>query len=120
MKAMDQETKGVLAANDAERRRHTRYRLVEGLLIRRNDGSSYQATTSEISISGLSAFTTGILRVGEEVRLCPVAGMQVSAIIRRSLGTMYGFEFSVMPPTLEEEIHKLCRGLVPFRTAADK
>jgi hypothetical protein len=113
---MVQETNGVLTPDDVERRRHTRYRLVERLLIRRNDGSSYQATTSEISISGLSASTTGILRVGEEVRLSPVAGLQVSAIIRRTLGTIYGFEFSVMPPTLEEEIHKLCRGLLPFRT----
>jgi hypothetical protein len=76
----------------AERRRHPRCRLSERILIHRKDGSPYRATTCEISLSGLSAATTGILRPGEEVRLSPF-GDQVSAIVRRKIGAIYGFEF---------------------------
>jgi hypothetical protein len=118
MNIMGQKLEGLIAPQ-VERRRHARYRLQEPLLIRRNDGSSYQATTSEISISGLSAATTGVLRAGEEVRLSPVVGEQVSAIVRRKVGRMYGFEFTSVPPKVEEEIHILCRGLVPFRGLSD-
>lgn len=71
--------------------------------------------TSEISVGGLSAATTVVLRAGEEVRLSPVVGEQVSAIVRRRIGTMYGFEFVSVPPKVEEKIQFLCAGLVPFR-----
>jgi len=118
MNIMGQKLEGLIAPQ-VERRRHARYRLQEPVLIRRNDGSSYQTTTSEISISGLSAATTGVLRAGEEVRLSPVVGEQVSAIVRRKVGRMYGFEFTSVPPKVEEEIHILCRGLVPFRGLSD-
>jgi c-di-GMP-binding flagellar brake protein YcgR len=116
---MGQEPGVLIAPVQIERRRHTRYRLEEPLVIHRNDGSSYQATTSEISIGGLSATTTGILRAGEEVRLSPVVGEQVSAIVRRKVGTMYGFEFTSVPRKVEEGIHTLCRRLVPFRGLAE-
>jgi hypothetical protein len=103
---------------EIERRRHTRYRLVERVFIRKKDGSSYPATTNEISISGLSATSNAILQPGEEVLLSPVAGGNLCAIVRRKLGTVYGFEFASLPPQIEAEIHKLCRGLVPFRGPA--
>lgn len=112
---MGQEPAVLVAPDQVDRRRHARYRLQESILIRRKDGSSHRATTSEISINGLSAATTAALRAGEEVRLSPVVGEQVSAIVRRKVGTMYGFEFTSVPPKLGEEIHILCGGLVPFR-----
>jgi hypothetical protein len=115
---MGQEPEVLPAPDQVDRRRHVRYRLQEPLLIRRNDGSSYPATTCEISISGLSASTIGVLRAGEEVWLSPVVGKQVRAIVRRKVGRMYGFEFTSAPPKVEEEIHILCRGLVPFRGLA--
>lgn len=99
----------------AERRRHPRCRLSERILIHRKDGSSCRATTCEISLSGLPAATTGILRPGEEVRLSPLVGDQVSAIVRRKIGTIYGFEFVSVPPTVQQELHILCAGLAPFR-----
>jgi c-di-GMP-binding flagellar brake protein YcgR len=98
----------------AERRRHPRCRLSARILIHRKDGSSYRATTYEISLSGLSAATTGILRPGEEVRLSPLVGDQVSAIVRRRIGTIYGFEFVSVPPTVQQDLHILCAGLAPF------
>jgi hypothetical protein len=72
-------------------------------------------STCEISLSGLSAATTGILRPGEEVRLSPLVGDQVSAIVRRKIGTIYGFEFVSVPPRVQEDLHILCAGLAPFR-----
>jgi hypothetical protein len=103
---------------EVERRRHARYHLVERVFIRKRDGSSYPATTNEISTSGLSATSTATLQPGEEVHLSPIAGAQVSAVVRRKIGTVYGFEFASVPTHIEAEIHKLCRGLLPFRASA--
>jgi hypothetical protein len=103
------------APNFAEKRRHMRYRLVQALVIRRKNTSSHQATTSEISISGLSARCTELMAVGEEVNLSPVGGVPVDAVIRRKIGDTYGFEFMNPPDKVVEQIHILCRGLFPFR-----
>lgn len=111
---MGQEIEVPLTSGQVDRRWHVRYQLCEPLLIRRKDGSCHQAATSEISMSGLSAATAGILRPGEEVHLSPVVGAQVSAIVRRKIGTMYGFEFISVPPQVKDEIRILCRGLAPF------
>jgi len=109
-----------LDSPNLERRRHARYHLVERVFIRKRNGSSHPATTNEISISGLSATSTAILQPGEEVHLSPVVGQQVNAIVRRKIGTEYGFEFISAPPNLISEILILCRGLLPFRgTPAD-
>jgi hypothetical protein len=114
---MDQEPEVLVAPDQVERRRHTRYGLKERIFIRRENGSVCPATTSEISIGGLSATTTEYLLIGEEVRLSPVAGEQVSAIVRRKVGNIYGFEFTdtTLLPKVVQQIHILCRGLVPFR-----
>jgi len=111
---MGQKPEVLITPHQVNRRRHVRYRMQQPLLISRNDGSSHPATTSEISLSGLSAATAGVLRAGEEVRLSPVAGEQISASVRRRVGSMYGFEFTSLPTGLEEKIHSLCSGLVPF------
>jgi hypothetical protein len=117
--AMEPDTNTLTAPPQFERRRHPRYRLVERVFIRRSDGSSYQATTCEISISGLSASSTVVLQPGEEVHLSPVAGEYINAIVRRKIGTVYGFEFTSVPPNIEAELHKICRGLLPFRSSAE-
>jgi PilZ domain len=101
--------------NLADKRRHMRYRLVQALVIRRKNKTSHQATTSEISISGLSARSTELMAVGEEVILSPVGGAPVNAVIRRKTGDTYGFEFINPPDKVVEQIHILCRGLFPFR-----
>ena len=101
--------------DQSERRRHTRYRLTEPIVITREDGQSARAITSEISISGLSAVTALGLAVGEKVRLSPIVGASVTAIVRRAAGTIYGFEFIDPPDKVVRDIHVLCRGLFPFR-----
>jgi hypothetical protein len=105
--------------DQSERRRHTRYRLTEPIVIRREGGSSARAITSEISISGLSAVTALVLAVGEKVTLSPVVGASITAIVRRAAGTIYGFEFIDPPDKVVEDIHALCRGLFAFRGAKE-
>jgi hypothetical protein len=111
----------VLALPDpVERRRHTRYRFTEAIVVRRkDDGASARATTSEISISGLSATTTLILAVGDSVELSPIGGASVTAIVRRCAGSVFGFEFIDPPDQVVQNIHSLCRGLFPFRGAEE-
>ena len=116
---MAQRAEVLNAPNQVDRRRHTRYRLREGLVIHRDDGASFRATTSEISISGLSASTAGALQIGEEVQLTPIVGEKVRAVVRRRVETIYGFEFVEPPEKVLEEIHLLCRGLIPFHGLAD-
>jgi hypothetical protein len=112
---MEQETAGSEARERVYRDRCTRYRLSEQLSIYRTDGSFCQARTCEISASGLSATTPVVLRPGEEVRLSPIGGAQVKAIVRRRAGKRYGFEFTAIPGKVAEEIDRLCRSLVPFQ-----
>jgi hypothetical protein len=112
---MGQETTGFKARERVYRDRCTRYRLSEQLSIYRNDGSFCQAMTCEISVGGLSATTPVVLRPGEDVRLSPIVGEQVSAIVRRKVGKVYGFEFTAVPRKVREEIDFLCRRLVPFQ-----
>ena len=110
------------APDFTEKRRHMRYRLVQALVIRRNAGmdrSPHPATTSEISISGLSAHTQVALTIGESVNLSPVGGETVAGIVRRKVGDLYGFEFVEPPDKVIKEIHALCRGLFPFRGQAE-
>ena len=116
---MSQPPQDATAADQVERRRHARYRMQERIFVRRKNGQTLPGVTSEISISGLSAALDGVLRIEEEVQLTPVAGEALSAIVRRKVGSTYGFEFSNPPDSVVEAIHILCRGLVPFRTTAN-
>lgn len=75
-----------------ERRKHPRYQYVREIEICR-EGIVYTATTFEISESGMSAATPNLFRVGAIVEISPIVGRAVKAIVRRKLGTMYGFEF---------------------------
>jgi len=112
---MDKETIPSSNPLQVERRRHPRCRFSEPILIHRKDGSSCQATTSDISLCGLSAVSLSVLRPGEEVRLSLVAGEEISATVRRKIGTSYGFEFIVLPPKAQADIETLCRELAPIR-----
>lgn len=110
------------APDSSEKRRHMRYRLVQAVVIRRKAGkdrSAHPATTSEISISGLSAVFKEVLVVGERVNLSPVGGGDVDAIVRRKAGDTYGFEFVDPSDEVVGQIHILCRGLFPFRGQAE-
>jgi hypothetical protein len=87
---------------------------VERVFISKRDGTSYPATTNEISMSGLSASSMALFQPGDEVHLSLVAGHEIVAVVLRKIGTVYGFEFALLPTEVAAEIHNLCRGLVPF------
>jgi hypothetical protein len=107
-----------LGASEQERRRHMRYRLCESIRIHSKSGR-HTGVTREISISGLSASTSHTMRIDEEVRLVPVVGEQLEAIVRHKTEDVYGFEFLDVPPKVEGAIHVLCKGLFPFRGTGD-
>lgn len=113
---VEQESPKLAASSVIEKRQHTRYRFIERLFVRTKTGSYHSATTFEISFGGLSAATTGILGIGENVELSPVVGEKVNAIVRRKQGAMYGFQFIDLSPTVSDRIRKLCEELPEFRT----
>jgi hypothetical protein len=80
-------------SNGQDRRRGTRYRSSESLMIRCEGGSSFTGVSVEISVHGVSAMADGLLRVGDTVELDPVGGGTVSARVRNKIGQSYGFEF---------------------------
>jgi PilZ domain len=84
---------GPKGSNGQDRRRSTRYRSSEALVISCEGGSFFTGVTVQISERGLSAMANGLLRVGDAVELEPVAGGQASARVRHKLGQLYGFEF---------------------------
>ncbi|HTZ48407.1 MAG TPA: PilZ domain-containing protein [Verrucomicrobiae bacterium] len=101
-----------------ERRKHPRYEYVREIEICR-DGTVYAATTFEISESGMSAATPNLFRVGAIVQISPILSKSVKAIIRRKLGTMYGFEFLGLSDDQKQQLRQLCEQLPLFQSMAD-
>lgn len=110
---MPQESLDSSSPDPVERRRDKRYRIKERLLISAQERTDLPVT-SEISISGLSAATDGVLQVDDEADLSPVVDEQISAIVRRKAGIFIGFEFTNVPDDVVEAVHVLPSGLVPF------
>jgi c-di-GMP-binding flagellar brake protein YcgR len=95
----------------ADRRGHARYRFSVPISVHTEDGRVIRAMTLEISESGLSAMLASPLKVGDSVRLEPVAAGAIAAKVRHNVGAIYGFEFLQIT---EEQINKLrdnCRRL---------
>ncbi len=116
VQAAERETPGGMME---ERRKHPRHRYIERLYVGKKDGMWFTAMTYEISVAGLSAATTTELKIGEKVRLSPVADKRVEAIVRRKQGAMYGFEFIGITPQIEAHLVKLCEGLPLFQSLID-
>jgi hypothetical protein len=102
-----------------DRRRHTRYQFIERVFVTKPDGGHHIATSFEISESGMSVASTTVMYVGDKVTLQPVAGDKVTAVVRRSQGNMYGFEFLDLAEDVRLRLRALCQNLPPFRTSAD-
>ncbi len=106
------------AATGAERRKHSRHKLIERVFIGKQDGTWTTAMSFEISAGGMSVATTEEFAVGDKVKLSPVVAKKVDAIVRRKKGAMYGLEFVGLTPQIQAEIAKLCEGLPPFHSMA--
>ena len=76
-----------------DRRRHPRFRFSAPLTIRCADGRAVPGISIEISESGISVLAADQLTVGDRVELNPVSGVMASALVRRRMGRVYGFEF---------------------------
>lgn len=80
-------------AGPVERRRYKRYRLTVPVSVCGSDASIIPAMTLEISEAGLSAVLASPLEIGASVKIYPVAGETLTALVRRKVGKIYGFEF---------------------------
>ena len=78
---------------ETDRRRHKRFRLSVPVSISGHDASIIPAMTLEISEGGLSAVLVSELRIGDLVKVYPVAGQTLTAQVRHNVGKVYGFEF---------------------------
>lgn len=97
-----------------ERRRHPRFQKIREVEICR-DGVVYPATTFAISESGMSAAAPILFRVGAVVKISPIVGKTVKAIVRWRVGTLYGFEFLGLTDQQKEDLCQLCEQLLLFQ-----
>ncbi|HEY2821250.1 MAG TPA: hypothetical protein VGJ06_09440 [Candidatus Acidoferrum sp.] len=75
-------------ADLADRRTHLRYRFSEPMKVCRPDGACLDGVSVEISQSGMSAMIQGALTPGDVVRLQPVTGVTIAAVVRHKLGML--------------------------------
>jgi hypothetical protein len=117
----DHAKKKMLAPWDSgvERRKHPRHKYVERIIIENRDATWTAAMSFEISAGGMSVATAKEFAIGQRVKLSPVVGKKVEAIIRRKKGSMYGLEFLELTAQVKADIEKLCEALPPFRSMAD-
>jgi hypothetical protein len=64
--------------------------------------------------SGLSAIAANSFRIGDKVELEPVAGGKVIAVIRRTTGRVYGFEFVDLTSEQALRITESCKTLAVY------
>jgi len=105
---------GASPENLPDRRRHPRYRYSVPITIRSADGTTIPGITIEISESGMSAIAAHTLNVNDTVALHPVAGSAVSALVRRRIGRVYGFEFLHLTSKQARKIRERCKTLARY------
>jgi PilZ domain-containing protein len=98
-----------------DRRRYPRYRFGALITVRPPGGGAIPAMTLEINESGLSALVGATLKVGDRLELEPIAGGRTSAIVRRTVGRVSGFEFLDLSPEQAQDIRDRCKRLPLFR-----
>lgn len=94
-----------------DRRRLPRYRFSTPITLRIPGGGTAPAITMEISESGLSALVGAAFHVGDRLEVEPVGGGKAEAIVRRSMGRLYGFEFLNLSPGQVQNIRERCKKL---------
>jgi hypothetical protein len=99
-----------------DRRKRPRYRFSAPITVWLPNGSSVRAITLEISESGLSACLTGPLTVGDTADLEPVGGGRAQAIVRRKVGTVYGFECLALSEEQLAHIRASCSRLPLYQS----
>ena len=101
-----------------DRRRHARYRFSVPITIRSGQGTPIAGISIEISQSGISAITADPLKVNDTVEIEPIAAGKVSAVVRRNIGRVYGFEFLNLTPEQIKQIQESCKTLALYQNTA--
>ena len=101
-----------------DRRRHRRYRFSTPITIRSADRQAVQGITIEISQSGMSAISAGSLTLNDTVELEPIAAGKVLAVVRRTVGRLYNFEFVNLPLAQSQRIAEICKTLPLYQGKA--
>jgi hypothetical protein len=104
-----------VSETSSDRRRHRRYRSSVPIIIRSADGVVKRGISIEISESGLSAITSDSLKVDDTVELEPIAGGKAQAVVRRSTGRVYGFEFLNLTAEQIRLITESCKRLPVYK-----
>jgi hypothetical protein len=99
-----------------DRRRHARYRFSVPINIYAAGGVAIRGISLEISESGLSAITATSLQLGAIVELEPVLSNRVSALVRRNVGRIYGFEFLNLTAEQTRQINESCKTRARYQT----
>ena len=99
-----------------DRRRHVRYRLAVPITVYRKGAPAVRGISVEISESGMSALVGDELAVGDTVDLEPVAGSRISALIRRQMGKIFGFEFLNLTSAQIQRIGEICATLPHYQS----
>jgi hypothetical protein len=70
----------------------------------------------EISECGMSLMVGGPLKGGDIVELEPIGGGRATAVVRRGLGKLYGFEFLQLSSEQAANIREMCKMLPSYRS----
>ena len=105
-----------VAPHLAERRRFRRYHYTAPVSIHCSEGLEVRGMTMEISEGGMSLLATASLNVGDVAELEPIGGEPAKAILRRTVGKLYGFEFLGLNSLQLKRIRRMCKMLPPFQS----
>ena len=98
-----------------DRRRHSRYRFSVPITIHASGNIVISGIGIEISESGMSAITADSVKINDTVKIEPIAGGSVLALVRRNIGKISGFEFLNLTAEQARRIKESCRLLPLYR-----
>ncbi|MGA2019719.1 MAG: PilZ domain-containing protein, partial [Candidatus Sulfotelmatobacter sp.] len=99
------------ASDPSDRRRNTRYRYSAPISVHTSEGLIVRAMTLEISEGGASAMLASPVKIGESVKLEPIASGMVTAQVRHKVGKIYGFQFLQISEAQRDKLRDDCRRL---------
>lgn len=94
-----------------DRRRYKRFRLSLPISVSGSDASIIPAMTLEVSEGGLSAVLVSDLKIGEIVKVYPVAGETLTAQVRHRVGKIHGFQFLEVSDEQVGRLREVCSKL---------
>jgi c-di-GMP-binding flagellar brake protein YcgR len=97
-----------VAQQAADRRRFPRHRYSAPIVVRLANAPEARGMSLEISECGMSAVVGAALKVCDRVELEPVGVGAATAVVRRTLGNLCGFEFLNLSSEQAGKIREMC------------